>query len=79
MQSSNAEFGLNGDARYRRQEGTVRGYNPRKPGLYVLSLFDDFCRRYAHESQLWLRPGNSHSAKNALAFLDDLETRGHTI
>ncbi|SDY67708.1 hypothetical protein [Nitrosomonas sp. Nm58] len=28
------------------------------------------------EASLWLRPGNIHSANNALAFLDDLDQCG---
>ena len=40
-------------------------------GLYSSSPFDGFCRDIRMVANLWLRPANSHSANNALAFLDD--------
>ena len=57
--------------RYGEQEGAARGYNPRKPGRnshHPLMAFVADTRMIAN---LWLRPGNSHSANNTLAFLDD--------
>ncbi|GJL76964.1 MAG: hypothetical protein NMNS02_30700 [Nitrosomonas sp.] len=67
--------------RYGQQEGAARGYNPRKPGRY--SYHPRKPGRYSYHplmafvadtrmiANLWLRLGNSHSANNVLAFLDD--------
>ena len=57
--------------RYGQQEGVARGYNPRKPGRcshHPLMAFVADTRMIAN---LWLRPGNSHSANNVLSFLGD--------
>jgi len=57
--------------RYGRQEGAARGYNPRKPGRYSHHPLMAFVADTRMVANLWLRPGNSHSANNVLAFLDD--------
>ncbi|SDY84782.1 IS1380 family transposase [Nitrosomonas halophila] len=57
--------------RYGEQEGAARGYNPRKPGRYSHHPLMAFIADARMIANLWLRPGNSHSANNALAFLDD--------
>ena len=56
--------------RYGRQEGAARGYNPAKPGRlshHPLMAFVSDTRMVAN---CWLRPGNSHTANHAGAFLD---------
>ena len=56
--------------RYGRQEGAARGYNPAKPGRlshHPLMAFVSDTRMVANG---WLRPGNSHTANHAGAFLD---------
>ena len=56
--------------RHGEQEGAARGYNPIKPGRvshHPLMAFISDTRMVAN---LWLRPGNSHSANNVQAFLD---------
>ena len=57
--------------RYGQQEGAARGYNPRKPGRNAHHPLMAFVADARMIANLWLRPGNSHSANNALAFLDD--------
>jgi hypothetical protein len=57
--------------RYGEQEGAARGYNPRKPGRHSHHPLMAFIADARMIANLWLRPGNSHSANNALAFLDD--------
>ena len=55
--------------RYGGQEGARRGYNPVKrgrPSHHPLMAFIADTRMVAN---LWLRPGNSHTANNAAAFL----------
>ena len=63
--------------RYGSQEGAVRGYNPSKQGRashHPLMAFISDVRMIAN---CWLRPGNSHTANNASAFLDNtLENLG---
>lgn len=57
--------------RYGQQEGAVRGYNPRKRGRCSHHPLMAFVADIRMIANLWLRPGNSHSANNVLAFLDD--------
>lgn len=57
--------------RYGQQEGAARGYNPRKPGRNSHHPLMAFVADIRMIANLWLRPGNSHSANNVLAFLDD--------
>ena len=63
--------------RYGQQEGATRGYNPSKRGRashHPLMAFISDVRMIAN---CWLRPGNSHTAHNASAFLDNtLENLG---
>lgn len=57
--------------RYGSQEGAAKGYNPKKPGRkshHPIMAFIDDCNMIAN---FWLRPGNTSSANNFLAFLDD--------
>lgn len=55
--------------RYGTQEGAVRGYNPAKPGRHSHHPLIAFVADTRMVANLWLRPGNSHTANNALAFL----------
>ena len=55
--------------RYGTQQGATRGYNPAKrgrPSHHPLMAFVADTRMVAN---LWLRPGDSHTANNASAFL----------
>lgn len=57
--------------RYGQQDGVARGYNPTKPGRashHPLMAFVSDTRMVAN---CWLRPGNSHTANNAQAFLSN--------
>ena len=57
--------------RYGKQEGAARGYNPSKRGRdshHPLMAFVSDVRMVAN---CWLRPGNSHTANNVSAFLDN--------
>ena len=58
-------------SRYGQQEGTRRGYNPRKPGRnshHPLLAFVADCRMVAN---CWLRSGDAHTANNFEGFLQD--------
>ena len=55
--------------RYGFQQGAIRGYNPSKRGRashHPLMAFVADSRMLAN---VWLRPGNAHTANNAIAFL----------
>lgn len=57
--------------RYGTQDGAARGYNPRKPGRkshHPLMAFVSDTRMIAN---CWLRPGNTGSANNVRAFLEN--------
>ncbi|MBL0011220.1 MAG: transposase [Nitrosomonas sp.] len=54
--------------RYGQQEGAARGYNPRKPGRNSHHPLMAFVADIRMIANLWLRPGNSHSANNVLAY-----------
>ncbi len=59
--------------RYGIQEGAARGYNASKRGRlshHPLMAFVSDLRMIAN---FWLRPGNSHTANNVIAFLDDTQ------
>ena len=56
--------------RHGEQEGATRGYNPGKrgrPSHHPLLAFVAEARMVAN---FWLRPGNAHTANNALAFIE---------
>ena len=55
--------------RYGVQEGAARGYNPVKPGRNSHHPLMAFVADTRMVANLWLRPGNSHTANNAKAFL----------
>jgi hypothetical protein len=57
--------------RYGDQEGSKRGYNPKKPGRkshHPLMSFIAECRMV---SNFWLRPGDSYTTNNFFGFLED--------
>jgi hypothetical protein len=57
--------------RYGAQEGAAKGYNPQKPGRrshHPLLAFASDCRMAAN---CWMRPGNTSSANNFHAFLEE--------
>jgi len=56
--------------RYGQQEGAVRGYNPAKRGRASHHPLMAFVAEVRMVANCWLRPGNSHTANNAHAFLD---------
>lgn len=57
--------------RYGQQQGAKKGYNPKKPGRkshHPIMAFVPDCRMIAN---FWLRPGDSYTTNNFLAFLED--------
>lgn len=57
------------------QEGAVKGYNPKRPGRpshHPLPAFISDVRMIAN---YWLRPGNTSSSTNYIAFLEDTLSR----
>jgi hypothetical protein len=57
--------------RYGHQEGTAKGYNPRKPGRLSHHPRMAFVAEVDIAANCWLRPGNTHSINNAQGFLDN--------
>jgi hypothetical protein len=55
--------------RYGRQGGAARGYNPTKPGRNSHHPLMAFVADTRMVANLWLRPGNSHTANNSISFL----------
>lgn len=56
--------------RHGQQQGAARGYNPNKrgrPSHHPLLAFVAECRMVAN---FWLRPGDAHTANNALQFIE---------
>lgn len=67
--------------RYGDQEGSVAGYNPKKPGRnshHPIIAFAAHLRMVIHS---WLRPGNAGSAHGSILFMEEvLRTIGaHTV
>lgn len=56
--------------RYGTQEGSRRGYNPAKRGRASHHPLMAFVADVRMVANLWLRPGDSHTANNASAFLN---------
>ena len=57
--------------RYGEQEGSKKGYNPKKPGRlshHPLMAFVSECKMVAN---FWLRSGDSYTSNNIEAFLND--------
>jgi len=55
--------------RYGTQQGSARGYHPAKPGRNPRHPLMAFVADTRMAANLWLRPGNSHTANNSTAFL----------
>ena len=57
--------------RYGEQEGSVKGYNPKKPGRPSHHPLMAFVADTLMVANLWLRSGDAHTANNFVAFLED--------
>jgi hypothetical protein len=56
--------------RHGEQEGATRGYNPGKRGRPAHHPLLAFVAEARMVANFWLRPGNAHTANNALAFIE---------
>ena len=62
-----------------QQEGASKGYNPKHHGRNSHHPLLAFVADWRLVANLWLRPGSSHTANNALSFLEaTLENLGNT-
>ncbi len=61
--------------RYGAQEASCKGYNPKKPGRNSHHPIIAFVADVEMVANFWLRPGDSHTANNFQAFLE--ETLSH--
>jgi len=61
--------------RYGGQDASCKGYNPRKPGRNSHHPLIAFVAEVEMVANFWLRPGDSHTANNFQAFLE--ETLSH--
>lgn len=57
--------------RYGEQQGALKGYNPRKPGRHSHHPILAFVNDLKLVANFWLRSGNTSSANNFRAFLED--------
>lgn len=57
--------------RYGRQEGSKKGYNPKKRGRPSHHPIIAFVAEMKMVANFWLRPGNTGSANNVIAFLEE--------
>ena len=57
--------------RYGEQEGSKRGYNPKKPGRKSHHPLMAFISENRMVANFWLRPGNSYTTNNFVGFLED--------
>ena len=57
--------------RYGDQEGALKGYNPKKPGRHSYHPILAFVNDLKLVANFWLRSGNTSSANNFRAFLED--------
>ena len=57
--------------RYGEQEGSKRGYNPKKPGRKSHHPLPAFISESKMVANFWLRPGNSYTTNNFVGFLED--------
>ena len=58
-----------------KQDGAVKGYNPKKPGRNSHHPLLAFVADTQMVANVWLRPGNAHIANNAVAFLENTLSR----
>ena len=61
--------------RYGKQEGAVRGYNPRKPGRPSHHPLFALIAEWNWVFHLWLRPGDTVSGSGAVAFFQEVMAR----
>ena len=54
-----------------KQDGAVKGYNPKKPGRNSHHPLLAFVADTQMVANVWLRPGNAHTANNAVSFLEN--------
>jgi hypothetical protein len=54
-----------------QQAGANKGYNPKKPGRNSHHPLLAFVADAQMVANVWLRPGNAHTANNALSFLEN--------
>lgn len=57
--------------RYGSQQGSCKGYNPKKPGRKSHHPIIAFVADVEMVANFWLRPGDAHSANNFKAFLEE--------
>ena len=57
------------------QQGTAKGYNPKRPGLPSHHPLLAFVSEVRMVANYWLRPGNTAASTNYLAFLEDTLSR----
>ena len=57
------------------QEGTAKGYNPKRPGRLSHHPLPAFVSEVRMVANFWLRPGNTSASTNYPAFLDDTLAR----
>jgi hypothetical protein len=57
--------------RYGQQEGAKKGYNPKKRGRASHHPIIAFVAEMKMVANFWLRPGNTSSANNIIAFLEE--------
>ena len=57
--------------RYGKQDGATKGYNPKKKGRSSHHPLMAFVADTEMVANFWLRPGSTHSANNAEAFLEN--------
>jgi hypothetical protein len=58
-----------------KQDGAVKGYNPKKPGRNSHHPLLAFVADTQMVANVWLRPGNAHTANNAVSFLENTLSR----
>ena len=57
--------------RYGKQQGSKKGYNPKKRGRLSHHPLIAFVAELKMVANFWLRPGNSNTSNNILAFLQE--------
>jgi len=57
--------------RYGKQEGSKRGYNPKKPGRPSQHPFVAFIPELKLTVNGWLRPGDTHASNNFMNFMEE--------
>lgn len=65
------DFDSTVEQRCGEQEGTAKGYNPKRPGRQSHHPLLAFVADLRMIANFWLRPGNTSASTNFLSFLDD--------